>query len=63
MAAPRKYPDYRVYGVRKVWLELNRHGVAVARCTVERLTREAGLRGLLRDRSPRPARPAPARPR
>jgi putative transposase len=56
--------NYGVYGVRKVWHELNRHGVAVARCTVERLMREAGLRGLLRDKSPRTTRPAPetARP-
>ena len=26
-----------VYGARKIWLELNRQGIAVARCTVERL--------------------------
>jgi putative transposase len=56
--------NYGVYGARKVWHELNRHGVAVARCTVERLMRQAGLRGLLRDKSPRTTRPAPetARP-
>ena len=34
-----------VYGARKVWLELNRQGVPVARCTVERLMRELGIRG------------------
>jgi putative transposase len=51
--------NYSVYGARKVWAELNRQGVVVARCTVERLMREAGLRGLLRDRSPRTTRPAP----
>jgi putative transposase len=51
--------NYGVYGARKVWHELNRQGVAVARCTVERLMREAGLRGLLRDKSPRTTRPAP----
>jgi putative transposase len=45
-----------VYGARKVHAELNREGVKVARCTVERLMREAGLRGLLRDKSPRTAR-------
>ncbi|MFV2104981.1 DDE-type integrase/transposase/recombinase, partial [Micromonospora sp. LOL_024] len=33
-------------------------GVEVARCTVERLMRAAGLRGLLRDKSPRTTRPA-----
>ncbi|MBT8224748.1 MAG: IS3 family transposase [Dactylosporangium sp.] len=51
--------NYDVYGARKVWHELNRQGVNVARCTVERLMRAAGLRGLLRDKSPRTTRPAP----
>lgn len=51
--------NYGVYGARKVWAELNRHGVEVARCTVERLMREIGLRGLLRDKGPRTTRPAP----
>lgn len=50
--------NYGVYGARKVWAELHRQGVAVARCTVERLMRESGLRGLLRDKSPRTTRPA-----
>jgi putative transposase len=50
--------NYGVYGVRKVWHELNRQDVQVARCTVERLMRENGLRGLLRDKSPRTTRPA-----
>jgi putative transposase len=49
--------NYGVYGARKVWAELNRHGVEVARCTVERLMREIGVRGLLRDKSPRTTRP------
>jgi putative transposase len=48
-----------VYGARKVWHELHRQGVPVARCTVERLMRAAGLRGLLRDKSPRTTRPGP----
>ncbi|ROO60567.1 helix-turn-helix protein [Micromonospora sp. Llam0] len=50
--------NYGVYGARKIWHELHRRGVEVARCTVERLMRESGLRGLLRDRSPRTTRPA-----
>jgi putative transposase len=50
--------NYGVYGARKVWAELNRQGVDVARCTVERLMREIGLRGLVRDKSPRTTRPA-----
>lgn len=50
--------NYGVYGGRKVWAELNRQGSDVARCTVERLMRETGLRGLLRDKSPRTTKPA-----
>jgi putative transposase len=50
--------NYSVYGARKVWAELNRQGGEVARCTVERLMREIGLRGLVRDKSPRTTRPA-----
>jgi putative transposase len=42
--------NYGVYGARKVWLALNREGVAVARCTVERLMRELGLAGARRGR-------------
>ena len=36
--------NYGVYGARKVWLALNREGIPVARCTVERLMRELCLR-------------------
>jgi len=35
----------RVYGARKVWRQLRREGVDVARCTVERLMRELGIAG------------------
>ncbi|KAB1927199.1 IS3 family transposase [Micromonospora sp. ALFpr18c] len=49
--------NYGVYGTRKIWHELHRQGVEVARCTVERLMRAAALRGLLRDRSARTTRP------
>jgi len=35
----------RLYGARKVWLQLRREGIGVARCTVERLMRELGLAG------------------
>jgi putative transposase len=35
----------RVYGARKVWLQLQREGTGVARCTVERLMRELGIAG------------------
>src|SRR5918993_2983772 len=40
--------NYGVYGPRKVWLALNRAGVPVARCTVERLMRELQLTGVRR---------------
>ena len=40
-----------VYGARKVWRELLREGVVLARCTVERLMREMGLRGAMRGRA------------
>ncbi len=40
-----------VYGARKVHAELNREGVRVARCTVERLMRQVGLRGIPREKT------------
>jgi putative transposase len=44
----------RVYGARKVWLQLRREGIGVARCTVERLMRELGIAGAAaRRRRPR----------
>lgn len=39
--------NYSVYGPRKVWRQLKREGFTVARCTVERLMRRAGLRGVV----------------
>jgi putative transposase len=39
---------FGVYGARKVWLQLNREGVEVARCTVQRLMRRLGLAGAVR---------------
>jgi putative transposase len=45
----RVWKDNReVYGADKVWLELNRQGISVARCTTERLMRELGLAGARR---------------
>ena len=40
--------NFGVYGVDKVWAQLNREGVRVARCTVARLMRDLGLRGVVR---------------
>jgi transposase InsO family protein len=42
--------NFGVYGVRKVWWQLLREGFAVARCTVERLMRKMGLKGVIRGR-------------
>jgi putative transposase len=56
----------RVYGPRKVWRQLRRDGVRVARCTIERLMRDMGLRGTVRGRRWKittqsdPAAPRPA---
>lgn len=43
----------RVYGAHKVWKQMNREGIPVARCTTERLMRDMGLRGAVRGRKPR----------
>jgi transposase InsO family protein len=40
-----------VYGARKVWKQLKREGFEVARCTVERLMAQMGLRGVSRGRA------------
>ena len=51
--------NYGVYGARKVWRQLNREGVVVARCTVERLMRQLGLAGRVRGRRRTTTIPAP----
>jgi len=40
--------NFGVYGVRKVWRQMMREGFDVARCTVSRLMREMGLKGVVR---------------
>jgi putative transposase len=50
------HENYSVYGARKVWLTLNREGIPVARCTVERLMKILGLRGARRGRTVRTTR-------
>jgi transposase InsO family protein len=40
--------NMQVYGADKVWLQMNREGIAVARCTVERLMNRLGLHGVRR---------------
>ena len=57
--------NFGVYGAPKVWAQLNREGHRVARCTVERLMRDLGLRGVMRGKTRRTtvADPAAERPR
>jgi hypothetical protein len=43
-----------VYGAKKVWKQVKREKIAVARCTVARLMRTMGLRGVIRGRRVRP---------
>jgi transposase InsO family protein len=45
--------NFVVYGVRKVWRQLGREGISVARCTVARLMRQMGLQGAVRGREVR----------
>jgi putative transposase len=42
--------NFGVYGAPKIWAQLNRQGIRVARCTVERLMRDLGLQGAVRGR-------------
>ena len=55
---------FGVYGARKVWRQLHREGIAVARCTVERRMGELHLRGVRRGKPHRTTTPeaAAARP-
>jgi transposase InsO family protein len=43
--------NHAVYGVDKVWHQLARENIDIARCTVERLMRDMGLRGVIRGRA------------
>ena len=49
--------NYHVYGARKIWKEMGRAGHEVAGCTVERLMKAEGLKGVQRAKSPRTTRP------
>jgi putative transposase len=51
--------NLQVYGADKVWRQLHREGVVVARCTVERLMRRHGLRGVMRGKVVRTTIPDP----
>ncbi len=52
-----------ICGVRKIWRLLRREGITVARCTIERLMRQQGLRGIRRGKQFVTTRPDPAAPR
>jgi len=54
--------NLRVYGADKVWRQLGREGVPVARCTVERLMRRHGMRGVVRGKVVRTTISDPATP-
>ncbi|UIF88841.1 IS3 family transposase (plasmid) [Cupriavidus necator] len=45
--------NMQVYGADKVWKQMNREGIAVARCTVERLMKQIGLEGVRRGKKKR----------
>ena len=56
--------NFQVYGVLKVWQQLRREGLAVARCTTARLMRQMGLAGVIRGKPVKtmisnPAAPCP----
>jgi transposase InsO family protein len=53
---------FQVYGADKVWKQLQREGIPVARCTVERLMRRLGLRGVRRGKGVRTTAVNPAAP-
>jgi putative transposase len=52
--------SFGVYGARKVWRQLHREGIGVARCTVERLMGELGLEGVRRGKLHKTTTPAPS---
>ncbi len=51
------HANWQVYGADKVWLQMNREGIPVARCTVERLMRAMGLQGARRGKTVRTTAP------
>ena len=55
-----RHENFDVYGARKTWRQLNREGIRVARCTVRRLMRHLGLRGVVRGKTFKTTVPDPA---
>lgn len=54
--------NFQVYGARKVWRQMKREGFDIARCTVERLMRSMGLRGVIRGKKVRTTVPDKSAP-
>ena len=54
--------NHKIYGARKVWLQMKREGVSIARYTVERLMRSMGLHGVIRGKTVRTTVPDRATP-
>ena len=56
------HANMQVYGAEKVWKQMNREDIAVARCTVERLMRRLGLEGARRGKTVRTTVPDTSAP-
>ena len=56
------HANMQVYGAKKVWKQMNREDIAVARCTVERLMRCLGLEGVRRGKTVRTTTPDTSAP-
>lgn len=54
--------NHSVYGADKVWQQMKREQIEVARCTVERLMQRLGICGVRRGKSQRTTRPDPKQP-
>jgi putative transposase len=54
--------NYEVYGVRKVWRQMQREGFDIARCTVSRLMKQLGIQGVIRGKTLKTTNSNPAAP-
>ena len=54
--------NFGVYGARKVWRQMLREGFAVARCTIARLMKAMGLKGVIRGKTIRTTIPDKSAP-
>ena len=56
------HANWQVYGAVKVWRQMHREGLSIARCTIQRLMHQLGLQGVRRGKKVRTTQPDPARP-